>query len=67
MTPKYSVTDKDGVNVSLSGGALQLEAGEEYTITCTVTDFSGNEATAKVTIVPEERDSNLPVRRLLRV
>lgn len=64
MTPKYSVTDKDGVNVSLSGGALQLEAGEEYTITCTVTDFSGNEATAKVTIVPEERDSNLPVVNL---
>lgn len=61
MTPKYSVTDKDGANVSLSGGALQLEAGEEYTITCTVTDFSGNETTAKVTIVPEERDSNLPV------
>lgn len=66
MTPKYTVVNKTGVVVPLTGGSFTLAEGQEYTVTCTVTDFSGNEGSASVKIVPEVRDSNLPVVSLER-
>lgn len=61
FVPSFTVTDGAGDEVTVTNGVITLVGGETYNVTASVTDFSGNTASASFSFTAQESDPYQPV------